>query len=233
MADGAEFVKEEVISLVYDDGFWLINDTYKAKDVLLATGAYKSVIAEEYIGIRGIWGHRINIKTSTKNEYALHQDISISPSVDGVLAIGATHDVHYHPQTTKEPYDMQKGREELIETALKSIELKDIQVIKDFTGLRSGSSDYMPIVGRVVDSMESLKTCKQNINKKKPDYEEFTYYPNLYMLNGNGGYGFVLAPYIAKMLSEVILKEKKIDDRLSPARFFVRWARRLPSSFPT
>ena len=85
----------------------------------------------------------------------------------------------------------------------------------------------MPIVGEVVLSSESLKNNKQNLNQKKPDYEKFTYYPNLYMLNGNGGYGFVLAPLIAKMLSGFMLKGKKIDERLSPARFFVRWARRL------
>jgi len=47
------------------------------------------------------------------------------------------------------------------------------------------------------------------------------------MINGNGGYGFVLAPYLAKILSEHILSGKKIDDSISPSRFFSRWARRL------
>ena len=227
MTKNAEFVKEKVNSLTYDDEVWIINDVYKAKDVLLTTGAYDSVLPQEYIGVRGIWGHRINVKTSTDNKYAIHQDLSISPSKGGVLALGATHDVHYHPQKNKEPYDIQKGRDELIKNALKSINLKNIEVIKDFTGLRSGSSDYMPIVGMVVNSKESLKHSKQNLNQKKPDYEKFTYYPHLYMLNGNGGYGFVLAPYIAKILSDFIINGKNIDKRLSPARFFVRWARRL------
>ena len=227
MLKDTEFVKEKVETLVFAGGAWKINEKYLAKDILLCTGAYESVIAEEYIGIRGIWGHRISVKTSTENKYALHQDLSISPSREGVVAIGATHDVHFHPQKNKEPYDMQKGRDFLIQSALKSIDLNDIEVVQDFTGLRSGSSDYMPIVGKVVNAKESLKHSKQNLNQKKPDYEKFTYYPNLYMLNGNGGYGFVLAPLIAKKLSDFILKGKKIDDRLSPARFFVRWARRL------
>jgi len=227
MLEDTKFVKEKVDTLVYVDGAWKINEKYLAKDVLLCTGAYESVIAEEHIGIRGIWGHRISVKTTTENKYALHQDLSISPSRDGVVAIGATHDVHFHPQKNKEPYNMQKGRDFLIQSALKSIDLEDIEVVQDFTGLRSGSSDYMPIVGRVVNSKVSLKHSKQNLNQKKPDYEKFTYYPNLYMLNGNGGYGFVLAPLIAKKLSDFILKDKKVEDRLSPARFFVRWARRL------
>ena len=227
MVKAAKFVKEKVNNLVYDEGQWIINEEYIAKRVLLTTGAYESVISEKHIGVRGIWGHRISVKTSTKNKYALHQDLSISPTRDGVVAIGATHDVHYHPQKNKESYDIQKGRDFLISSALKSLDLKDIEVLEDFTGLRSGSSDYMPIVGRVVLSQESLKHSKQNLNQKKPDYEKFTYYPNLYMINGNGGYGFVLAPLIAKMLSDFIISGKKIDDRLSPARFFVRWARRL------
>ena len=46
------------------------------------------------------------------------------------------------------------------------------------------------------------------------------------MINGSGGYGFVLAPYLAKILSEYILSDKKINDRLSPARFFTKWAKK-------
>jgi len=93
--------------------------------------------------------------------------------------------------------------------------------------LRSGSYDYMPIVGRVVLSPETLASDDINFKTKKPDYDKYTYYPNLYMINGNGGYGFVLAPYLAKMLSEHIISGKKISERLSPARFFARWAKKL------
>jgi tRNA 5-methylaminomethyl-2-thiouridine biosynthesis bifunctional protein len=46
------------------------------------------------------------------------------------------------------------------------------------------------------------------------------------MINGSGGYGFVLAPYLAKMLSEYILSDRKISDRLTPARFFARFAKK-------
>ena len=227
MAKDAEFVKEKVDTLVYDDSFWIINDTYKAKSVLLASGAYESLIKEPYISVRGIWGHRIDIRTSTSNPYSIHQNVSISPSTDGELAIGATHDVHYHPQTATEPYDIQKGRDELLSKAARSIELKDVEVLRDFTGLRSGSVDYMPIVGQMVLSDETLECCREKIRVKKTEYDDFKYYPNLYMLNGNGGYGFVLAPFISKILTEFILNGKRIDDRLTPARFFHRWVKRL------
>lgn len=147
LCKGAKLIESKVETLIYDDGLWVINETYSAASVVLATGAYEQVIKEPYIQLRGIWGHRIDVKTSTKNENALHKFVSISPSKDGVLSIGATHNVHYHPETSKEPYDIESGRAELLEKAAHSIELEDVEVIKDYTGLRSGSFDYMPLVG--------------------------------------------------------------------------------------
>jgi len=226
MCKSARYVNQEVESLVYDDGIWIINEIYTAKNVVLATGAYEAVIKEPYIQLRGVWGHRIDIKTSTRNPYSIHQNVSISPSNDGELAIGATHNVHYHPQTSKEDYDLEEGRKELLQKAGMTIDLKDVEIIRDFTGLRSGSFDYMPLLGKLVLSNETVASCGKKLRVKNPDYDDFSYYPNLYMINGNGGYGFVLAPYLAKMLSSYILDEKKISKRFVPARFFARWAKR-------
>jgi len=226
MSNSATYKNEHVESLVYDDGIWIINESYGAKEVVLATGAYRSVIDEPYIELRGVWGHRIDIKTSTKNPYSLHQFVSISPSSDESMAIGATHNVHYHPEKNAEVYNIEEGREELLLKAAKTIKLKDIEITKDYMGLRSGSFDYMPLVGPLVLSSETLACCQKKIRVKKPDYKEFIYYPNLYMINGSGGYGFVLAPYLANILKEHILSAKEISERIAPARFFARWAKR-------
>ena len=226
MSKSAKYINQEVDSLVYDDGLWIINETYSAKDVLLATGAYEAVVKEPYIQLRGVWGHRIDIKTSTNNHYSVHQNVSISPSSDGKLAIGATHNVRFNPQTSKEAYDIESGRKELLEKAARTMNLEDVEVIRDFTGLRSGSFDYMPLLGKLVLSNETILSCGKKLRVKNPNFDDFTYYPNLYMINGNGGYGFVLAPYLAKMLSEHILSGKEISKRLSPARFFSRWAKK-------
>ena len=226
LAKSAKFLKQKVESLHYEDGVWVINDSYSAKEVVLATGAYAPVVKEPYIKLRGVWGHRIDIKTSTENPYSVHQFVSISPSSDGLLAIGATHNVHYHPQTASEPYDIEEGRAELLEKASRTLNLDDVEVIKDYTGLRSGSFDYMPLIGSLVLSQETLSNKAINFKVKKADYSEYDYYPNLTMINGSGGYGFVLAPYLAKMLSEYILSDRKISDRLTPARFFARWAKK-------
>ena len=226
MAKSTKFMQNRVDTIHYEDGVWVINDTYSAKELILATGAYETLIKEPYIKLRGVWGHRIDIKTTTKNPYSIHQFVSISPSSDGVLAIGATHNVHYHPQTATEPYDIEAGREELLQKASRTIKLDNVEVVKDYTGLRSGSFDYMPIVGSLVLSSETLANKNINFKVKKADYSEYEYYPNLYMINGSGGYGFVLAPYLAKMLATHILSSAKISDRLSPARFFARWAKK-------
>lgn len=227
MAKSAEFLKEEVTSLIYDDGVWIINDAYSAKEVVLATGAYLPIIQEPYIQLRGVWGHRIDVKTTTANPYSLHQFVSISPSSDGVLAIGATHNVHYHPQTAQEPYEINAGREELLEKAARTLKLENVEIIKDYMGLRSGSFDYLPMVGPLVLSQETLLSGSLRLKVKNADFEEFSYYPNLSMINGSGGYGFVLAPYLAKILKEHIISAKKVSDRVAPARFFARWAKRL------
>lgn len=226
LCEGAKFKNEKIDILTYEDSYWVLNDTYAAKEVVLATGAYKSLLDEPYIKLRGVWGHRIDIKTSTQNEKSIHQFVSISPNKDGVMAIGATHNVHYNPESSKEPYDLSEGRVELLEKATRTLDLRDVEVIKDYVGLRSGSFDYMPLLGRIVNSKETIANGEKDIRVKKPDFDKFEYYPNFYMINGNGGYGFVLAPYLAKKLSDYILNGKNIDKKLSPARFFARWVKR-------
>ena len=226
MIEGAKFVQQHVQNIVYEDDYWIIDDTYAAKELVLATGAYKTLLDEPYIELRGVWGHRVDVRTNTDNPYSIHQFVSISPSSNNSLAIGATHNVHYHPESSLEPYNIEDGRAELLEKAARTLKFDDVEIVKDYMGLRSGSFDYMPLVGPLVLSRETLTCCEKKIRVKKPDYKEFMYYPHLSMINGSGGYGFVLAPYLARILKEHILERKEISDRISPARFFARWAKK-------
>ena len=226
MIKEADFFIREIQQVLWKEEKWIINEEFKAKKIIFTTGAYKTIIDEPYIKLRGVWGHRIDIQTTTTNPNTLHQYVSISSSKNGKIAIGATHNVHYHPQKTDKAYDIESGRRELLQKASQTIHLKDIQILKDYTGLRSGSFDYMPIVGSLVDSNKTLQNSQKKIRIKKPDFQQFHYYPNLYMMNGSGGYGFVLAPYLAHILKEHILYKKPIDNQLLPARFFARWAKR-------
>lgn len=202
-----DFYKYKVTSLTCDEGVYQIGDI-KAKYIILANGAYESIINEPYIKLRGVWGHRIDITSSTDIPINLHQFVSISASDNVCISIGATHDIHFHPQTSIKPYDVAKGREELLKKASQTVCLQDIKIIKDYMGLRSGSYDYLPLVGAIIDSKNSV--------------DKICFYKNIYMINGVGGYGFVLAPYIAKQLSNHITKNTKIDTEINPERFFYR-----------
>ncbi len=227
LASNAELFIEQIEQIVYRDGAWYIGDNIRAKKVIITIGAYKKIIDEPYIKMRPVWGQRIDIKTTTKLDFTLHHQLSVSPSkADGTLALGATHDVHYHPEEAEKPYDLEPGRAELVKKALDSLKLENIEVINDYTGLRSGSNDYLPLVGKVVKAKETLEKIPDILKGIKVDSGQFEYYPDLYMINGVGGYGFVQGPYLARMLSRHILNDEALNPQFDPTRFFTRWAKR-------
>ncbi|OHD86747.1 MAG: hypothetical protein A3I60_00815 [Sulfuricurvum sp. RIFCSPLOWO2_02_FULL_43_45] len=82
------------------------------------------------------------------------------------------------------------------------------------------------MLGRLVESDATLQKYPHMRHGEAIDPSEYIYYPNLTMINGSGGYGFVLAPYLAKRLKEYIVDGVSIDPILSPSRFFPRWAKR-------
>lgn len=225
LAENIDFVQAKVDQLEYCAGYWQVGDV-QAKRIVLATGSYDGVVKMPYLSLRRVWGHRIDIETSTKVPYSIHHHLSISPSNEaGVVAIGATHNLHFNPFSDA-LYDVEAGRAELLKKASESVILKDIKVLKDYTGLRSGSNDYLPIIGPVVDAEKSMAD-DFNISKLKyMTSADFSYYRELYMINGTGGYGFVLAPYLAKQLCMDMLEGKGMNHALAPERFFRRWAKK-------
>ena len=192
----------------------------------MATGSYDLVVKIPYLELRRIWGHRIDVKTTTKVPYSIHHHLPISPSSEeGTLAIGATHNLLYNP-FGDEVYDVEEGRKELLEKALKSVKLEDVEVIKDYTGLRSGSNDYLPIIGPVIDAETTMDENFKVGRLKWMSDDSFSNFPELYIINGTGGYGFVLAPYLAKQLTEHIINKTVLDTALTPTRFFRRWVKK-------
>lgn len=225
MVDGIDFYLLKAQQLIYENGLWQVGEL-KGKHLVLSIGAYPKLLPINYVGLRGIWGHRIDIETSTHIPCILHHHVSISPTTKaGVVAIGATHDVHYSP-FSGELYDVEQGRAILLEKASKTIKLNNINILNDYMGLRSGSNDYLPMLGNLVNADATLEKFPHLQHGQAVDSSEYVYYPNLTMINGSGGYGFVLAPYLAKRLKESIVDEIKIDPILSPSRFFPRWAKR-------
>lgn len=225
LVEGIDFYEQKIESLKQEEGRWSVGDLM-GDHVVLSIGAYPKILPIPYLTLRGIWGHRIDIETTTKLPSILHHYVSISPtSQEGVMAIGATHNVHFSPFGSS-LYEVEKGREELLDKASKTLKLDNIKVIEDYTGLRSGSNDYLPMLGSLVDATATLALHPHLRHGKTVSSSEYVYYPNLTMINGSGGYGFVLAPYLAKRLKEYLIERKPLDERLSPSRFFLRWAKR-------
>lgn len=225
MTEGIDFYPLKVEKLIHTNGVWQVGDL-RAKHLVLSIGAYPKLLPIDYVGLRGIWGHRIDIETSTHIPCILHHHVSISPTMkEGIVAIGATHDVHYSP-FSGEPYKVEEGRKTLLEKALKTLKLNNINIVNDYTGLRSGSNDYLPMLGSLVDAEATLEKYPHLRHGQAVDPSEYVYYPNVTMINGSGGYGFVLAPYLAVRLKEYIVDGKNINPILSPSRFFPRWAKR-------
>jgi len=221
----AAFFSEAVSTPEYYEELWHIND-HQARHIIFAIGAYTPLLKLPYLKLRGVWGHRIDIRTTTQLPHHLHHYLSIAATQEGKTAIGATHNVHYHPETSTEPYDLEAGRAELLEKAAHTIALENVEITADYTGLRSGSNDYLPIIGPLVDADATLKALPDLLHGAHYTREAFRNYPHCSMINGTGGYGFVLAPYLAYQLSENLHSGMSIDSRLMCVRFFERWVKR-------
>ncbi len=229
LGEDAAFFQERITKIEHKDGYWSLNDdAYRAKKLVLSTGAYSSLLEEEYLAgtLRGIWGHRIDVVCELRSDISIHQYVSISPSDDGRLSIGATHDVHFRPENA-EMYDYELGRAELIEKANRTVELGEVKVLGDYVGLRSGSIDHLPIVGRVAKLDATLeKLGSFELKKKRQNFDDYVYHEDLYMINGSAGYGFVLAPMLSRLLCEHILRDAALPSKLEPVRFLPRYVRR-------
>jgi tRNA 5-methylaminomethyl-2-thiouridine biosynthesis bifunctional protein len=90
--------------------------------------------------------------------------------------------------------------------------------------MRSGSKDYFPLVGNVIDVPFMLETYPKILRGAKPPLK---YIEKLYVINGLGGRGFVFAPLMAKWLAASIVEAKETDKRVNPDRLFLKWCRKM------
>jgi len=232
-----------------DDGIWLINNEIKTKKLILSTGADVSLIEEYYYNIRPVWGQRIDIKTSTKVSHNYHKECSISVSEnerdnEGLYTstIGATHhrfdcDKQTHHKClikedvldckdfpyTKEVYN--SDTKKLLELASQILDLKDIQISDVKVGARASSVDFFPMVGNLINAKDTINKFPYIINGTHVQKDRYDCYPNLYVLNGVSGRGFVLSPYLASKLVDFIVEEKNLEEDITVHRLFTRWVR--------
>ncbi|MEA3497920.1 MAG: FAD-dependent oxidoreductase [Campylobacterota bacterium] len=217
----------DVDDISYDGEYWLLNNEIKTKKLILTTGANLKLIDEFYLKIRAVWGRRIDVTTTTNLKHNYHKQCSVSksfPISDDKyrVSIGATHH--------RDLKDIENSIQDIDELLIKSqdiVELKDIDVVKEYIGARACSVDYFPMVGEIIDSSKTLEEFPYLKNGTNVNKDRFTRYKNLYILNGVGGRGFVLAPYLAKQLVDNIIDKKPIDDNLTIDRLFIREVKRI------
>ena len=233
-----EFQKIEKI-----ENLWFINDEIKAKKLFLTTGADISLIEEKYFDLRAVWGQKIDISTSTNIEINYHKECSLAKSNNNITSIGATHH-RFEKEQIKGSYDlklkninklnhddytksiMQNDINELLKKANDIKKLEDVEVIDIKIGARASSIDYFPMVGKLVDAKKSFEKYPHLKNGSHIKNENLKMIENLYILNGVGGRGFVLSPYLAYVLVENIFNNKEIEEEITNFRLVKRWAKK-------
>ena len=209
-----------VSDLIQSDGYWQVGE-YRAKNIVLATGYENSLVDMRYMGVKGTWGSRGDYRSNLRLDISMHQSISVSANIKGIIKLGATHN------KSKEPCMMCKGNPlaGLFETASNMVDTSDFELMETFCGMRSGSKDYFPLVGEVID-VATMFSLYPKITSGCKIKEPIKKLENLYICNGLGGRGFVFAPLMGKILSELIVEDKKIDERVNPDRLFLKWCRK-------
>ncbi len=234
----------EVNKIETNDDFWIIDDNIKTKKLIVTTGADIRLLGEKYINIRAVWGQRIILETSTKLSHNYHKECSISLSFSSasdfcdkcplnnscdisktdtnksIVSIGATH----HRFVLEKETNIEDTNK-LLQLASDIVDLKDVTVIGAKGGARASSSDYFPMVGDIIDSNKTLENFPYLKKGTYVDPIRFSRYQNLFVLNGVGGRGFVLAPYLSQKLVESIVNNIPIDTHIVSDRLFKRWVK--------
>ena len=215
-----DVVEYEVKKIRQEEGAWHVG-VYRAKNLVLATGHENDLADLRYIGIKGTWGTRGDFASDLDLKVSMHQSLSVGANVDGTIKLGATHE-----KEVKEPVPCQEEQALLLKAKASSlIDTSDLALKEVFCGMRAGSKDYFPLLGKVIDVETMLKTYPAIVRGAKP---EMRYRENLYVCNGLGGRGFVFAPLMAKLLAECIVENKEVDSRVKADRLFLKWCRKSP-----
>ena len=218
----------DIVELIQEENIWSIvgrgdlSPTIKAKNIILTTGFESDLADLRYMGIRGTWGTRGDFSSMIDLNVSMHQSMSVGANIEGIIKLGATHE-----KEVKDVISCSDAQAlSLKEKASGLINTSDLELIETYCGMRAGSKDYFPLVGRVIDVPYMLETYPAIVRGAKPALE---YIDNLYVLNGMGGRGFVFAPLMAKLLAEHMVEGKEIDKRVNPDRLFLKWCRKLNS----
>jgi glycine/D-amino acid oxidase-like deaminating enzyme len=249
--DVDKLLNYEVVKIKKENNFWIINDELKTKNLFLCTGADISLIEEKYINIRPVWGQKIDVLTNISTNINYHKECSLSISKvyedKNIVSIGATHN-RFNEDMSDTSYNLKLKNINNIKHNEKTLKIMDddcnkllklandikplgeVKIIDIKIGARASSADYFPIVGRLVDSKKSFEMFPHLINGSFIKDDKLQTIDNLFLINGVGGRGFVLSPYLANNLVENLYNGKEIDSDITTFRLFKRWAKRVKNN---
>jgi len=223
LLDGSTLMLDTPIeSISNSNNLWHLSSkdsTIVASKVVLASGYSNGFCDEPYLSLTPQWGSRGRFATSRALPMALHKDFSISASATHEVTIGATN-------------SLVVPDEDLAARLLEALRHKatslwpdtEFELLECRSGMRSNAKDHFPIAGRLIDAAAMIE---QYPNITKGAKAPLHYYDNLFVINGMGARGFVFAPMVSRMLTELIVADKPIDSRVDSERLFWRWVRRL------
>ena len=213
-------INRKVESWNFKENYWDIEGE-KARHLIVASGGFE-FIKEPYIALRPVWGERIAIKCESNIESNFHKKISISASSkERMCVIGATHEQH-----TLEKDLSNKQALTLLNQAKEMLCFENPKICDHRGGVRAGSFDYLPLLGGLVDSQATLEKFPELKKGARIDSSHYLFHKKLSFINGVGGRGFVLAPYLSRLLSDALVFNKTLPKELLPLRMFNRWVKK-------
>jgi glycine oxidase len=143
-----------------------------------------------HLPLNGTKGELITIHApDLKIDYVLKSSVFLIPQGDDLYTVGATYE-----WTDKTNKPTQKGKDELLKK-LKTFLKCEFEVVDQVAGIRPTVIDRRPLVG-------------QQSKQKR-----------IFVLNGLGTRGVMIAPYVAKKLFDFIEHNKVLDDEINITRF--------------
>ena len=85
---------------------------------------------------------------------------------------------------------------------------------------------HFPMIGKLIDSKKTIEKFPHLKNGSFIKDEMLLDTNNLFILNGVGGRGYVLSPYLANNLVEHIINKKELDNTITTHRLFKRWVKK-------
>ncbi|MAB49351.1 MAG: FAD-dependent oxidoreductase [Flavobacteriaceae bacterium] len=163
----------------------------EAKQIIFAEGfGVKKNPYFNHIPLNGTKGEVLIIKAPNLNiNYGIKSSVFIIPLENDMYAVGATYN---WKDKTNQP--TKKGKEELM-SKLKTFLSCEFEVVQHLAGIRPTVKDRRPLVGR------------------HPEHK------NLYVLNGLGTRGVMIAPYVAEKLYQFIENNEPLDSEIDVNRF--------------